>query len=743
MVSNLTLKAKLQVLVVIMITILSFFALNIIYEKHQKKVHFEELKISVDLSTYFSKLVHELQKERGFTAGFLGSNGQSFNNELTSQHEETNVQIKALLNYIKLHAITSSIDNKIKQLQDNLTNLSSIRELVQSKTIQTNEAIAYYTNTNQVVLETIIEISKLSDSPIISQQLNAYINFLLAKERTGIERALGANALVNNGFAGDLRNRFVAIIALQEGFLKNFRDYTTQKELDYFTQTLNTKEVEEVVFMRKILLEKESDFGLDAKDWFSKLTQKINLLKNVDDYLANNLIESINEEIDNATKLLMIFSLIALGGLVFIFFIAFGVTKDILNKIHVFQAGLLNFFSFVNKQSSSAQLINLQSQDEFGKMSDIVNENIKKTETIINQEKLFLDEVSTVVEQIKKGDLTHQLKTQIQSDSLGALKLSFNDMIVSLNKNIANNTNSLLEVLENFAKFDFRKSIDNAYGVIELRLNEVNSLINTMLVTNKSNGLTLQQSANILLQNVETLSIASNQAAASLEETAAALEEITGNISSNTENIVKMSRYANELTNSANNGERLANETTVSMDEINQQVEAINEAITVIDQIAFQTNILSLNAAVEAATAGEAGKGFAVVAQEVRNLANRSADAAKEIKSLVESANMKANNGKNIANEMIQGYHNLNDNISKTLELIKDVEMASKEQLVGIEQINSAVAELDQQTQQNAQVAMQTKQIAQSTQNIATSVVQDANEKEFIGKESVKALEFN
>jgi methyl-accepting chemotaxis protein len=264
-----------------------------------------------------------------------------------------------------------------------------------------------------------------------------------------------------------------------------------------------------------------------------------------------------------------------------------------------------------------------------------------------------------------------------------------------------------------------------------------------MLVTNKSNGLTLQHSANFLLQNVETLSIASNQAAASLEETAAALEEITGNISSNTENIVKMSLYAKELTSSANNGERLANETTVSMDEINGQVEAINEAITVIDQIAFQTNILSLNAAVEAATAGEAGKGFAVVAQEVRNLANRSADAAKEIKSLVESANMKANNGKNIANEMIQGYHHLNENISKTLELIKDVEMASKEQLVGIEQINSAVAELDQQTQQNAQVAMQTKQIAQSTQTIANSVVQDANEKEFIGKEEVKAQSFN
>ncbi|RXJ60954.1 methyl-accepting chemotaxis protein, partial [Halarcobacter anaerophilus] len=147
---------------------------------------------------------------------------------------------------------------------------------------------------------------------------------------------------------------------------------------------------------------------------------------------------------------------------------------------------------------------------------------------------------------------------------------------------------------------------------------------------------------------------------------------------------------ANELTQSAKEGEKLAQETTVSMDEINEQVNSINEAITVIDQIAFQTNILSLNAAVEAATAGEAGKGFAVVAQEVRNLAARSAEAAKEIKELVETATTKANSGKSIADKMIKGYNGLNDNISKTIEIISDVEMASKEQQTGIEQINDA-----------------------------------------------------
>ena len=175
------------------------------------------------------------------------------------------------------------------------------------------------------------------------------------------------------------------------------------------------------------------------------------------------------------------------------------------------------------------------------------------------------------------------------------------------------------------------------------------------------------------------------------------------------------------------------------MNEIDKEVNAINEAITVIDQIAFQTNILSLNAAVEAATAGEAGKGFAVVAQEVRNLASRSAEAANEIKALVQNATAKANSGKKISDEMISGYTALNENITKTIDLIKDVEMASKEQLTGIEQINDAVNSLDQQTQQNAMIASQTHDVAMGTDKIANLIVSDADGKEFIGKESVKA----
>ncbi|PKN14499.1 MAG: hypothetical protein CVU67_05320, partial [Deltaproteobacteria bacterium HGW-Deltaproteobacteria-24] len=192
---------------------------------------------------------------------------------------------------------------------------------------------------------------------------------------------------------------------------------------------------------------------------------------------------------------------------------------------------------------------------------------------------------------------------------------------------------------------------------------------------------------------------------------------------------------------SAEDGEQLANKTTLSMDSINNEVTAISEAITVIDQIAFQTNILSLNAAVEAATAGEAGKGFSVVAGEVRNLASRSAEAAKEIKELVEKATVKANEGKNISMKMIEGYNELKTNINETLSLIQGVESSSQEQKTGIEQINDAVSSLDRQTQQNASAANLSNEIAEKTQEIATKILSDVEEKEFVGKHDMTTKE--
>ncbi|MGB5866958.1 MAG: methyl-accepting chemotaxis protein [Arcobacteraceae bacterium] len=412
-------------------------------------------------------------------------------------------------------------------------------------------------------------------------------------------------------------------------------------------------------------------------------------------------------------------------------------TSKLSTNLTLITNGLDSFFKYLNKENTTHEQIDIPSNDEFGKMSQMINQNIHKTQKLIEQDNELINNVKSIVEEVKSGNLTHRISNTTSNQSLEELKIIVNEMLEVIANNISTDLNKIEEALEKFQKLDFTYRIEGATGATVDGVNALAGIINEMLVGNKKNGLTLQESANTLLANVHTLSQSSNDAAASIEETAAAIEEITSNISHNTKNVLQMSENANVLKSSVVEGESLASETTSSMDQIYAQVTAINEAISVIDQIAFQTNILSLNAAVEAATAGEAGKGFAVVAQEVRNLASRSAEAAREIKTLVETATLKANQGKQISDKMITGYRHLNDNITTTLELLDDISHASKEQQIGINQINDTVNRLDSQTQQNASVASDTKNIANKTQVLADNIVHDANQKEFIGKDTI------
>ncbi|WNL15891.1 methyl-accepting chemotaxis protein [Arcobacter cryaerophilus gv. pseudocryaerophilus] len=459
--------------------------------------------------------------------------------------------------------------------------------------------------------------------------------------------------------------------------------------------------------------------------------------------VAAEINNQANEDYDSTviqTIITIVFAFILL------IFISFLIISDMTNKITNFKNGLLGFFAYLNRESINSELLEDKSKDEFGEMAKVVNQNILRTQKGIEEDRKLINETIAVLGEFEQGDLCQRLNLDVENPALAELKRVINNMGTVLETNIDN----ILKVLEQYSNYNYLNKIDQKSlkeHLLKLA-NGVNTLgdsITNMLVQNKSNGLTLEQSSSLLLANVDKLNLSSNEAAASLEETATALEEITSNIRNNTENIAKMAKYSNEITKASSDGEKLANKTTLAMDEINTQVNLVNDAISVIDQIAFQTNILSLNAAVEAATAGEAGKGFAVVAQEVRNLASRSAEAAKEIKSIVEEATKKANEGKDIANEMIQGYKSLNDSINSTINLISDVEMSSKEQLSGIEQINDAVNQLDQQTQQNAAISTQTNDIAITSDKIAKLIVEDANKKEFHGKNDIvaKSIEQN
>jgi methyl-accepting chemotaxis protein len=459
-------------------------------------------------------------------------------------------------------------------------------------------------------------------------------------------------------------------------------------------------------------------------DW-----RKANMVKN------KQFIKAVEEDMDSLLMQVIIDSIIII---LLALIAAMFIVKSIVSTLAQFKIGLISFFDYLNRKTNSVQSIVIKSKDEFGEMADLVNTNVSHIQIGLNQDAKAVENTLSEVERAKAGYLDIKITETPNNPQLLQLRDALNSMASGIKLNIDN----IQVVLGEFAKYNFTAKVDakNMQGDIANLIKNVNFLsddISNLLKQSLSVGKTLDIASDNLIKNVDILSKSSNEAAAALEETAAALEEITSTVVNNANNVVQMSKYSNEVTNSAKKGQELARSTTTAMDEITKEVSLINEAITVIDQIAFQTNILSLNAAVEAATAGEAGKGFAVVAGEVRNLASRSAEAAKEIKTIVENATSKANQGKTISNEMIKGYEELLENINKTTEMITEISNASKEQESGITQINDAVTGLDRQTQQNASIASQTQDIALQTDSIAKEIVADAMKKEFIGKNEV------
>ncbi len=409
--------------------------------------------------------------------------------------------------------------------------------------------------------------------------------------------------------------------------------------------------------------------------------------------------------------------------------IVFIVIKKIIKPID----GLKDGFKNLIESNDTNIKLEAQSNDEIGDVAQLFNAYMDKVNIGLKQDEKVINETNDILQKTANGFFVYNVSSTASNPHVEAMKNNLNYMI----KHVKNTLDKINSTLRNYSqsKYDFKiddRGIYGDLGSVTAGIKLVGNNTSEILAMIMNTGDNLNNNTQTLSSASNSLSTASNQQAASLEETAAALEEITANIRGNTEATAKMAQLANGVTSSANEGLELANSTAVAMDEIDSQVKAINESIEVIDQIAFQTNILSLNAAVEAATAGEAGKGFAVVAQEVRNLASRSAEAANEIKALVENATSKANEGKNISTNMIKGYDKLNSNIQTTINMIDDVANSTKEQEKGITQINDAVNTLDKSTQQNAHVADEIASMSSDIAKMSNSLVNAASKASFL-----------
>ena len=708
---NLSLRTKLFLLIVLPIVGLMTFSGLSIKDNFVQYQNMQKLdKISI-LASKLALFINQTDIQRGMVSVYMNSEGEYYKKELEKQRIKTDrnlAELKRYINNADLSIFPQSFQNNIPKAFIKYESIKNNRNNIDTFKIEVAKILLAYTKVNILIIDEIVKLSQLSTTTNVSKDLISYGNLLLLKEASGTERGIGASAFAKDEFGIGFADRWKELNSKQKLYLNLFKTSAKDNVIKFYDKTINKKILSSVDEYRKTALSSgmTSEFGVDVEEWFIVKSKQQEALAQVVEFLSQELssdIKEIETEAFNSTVFIFILSFTTF---VITLLIAFMIIRILSKSIEIFKDGLYDFLSYTIREVDTTHPIEVRGSDEFAQMTIEINNRIKNIEKIIEDDKHAVEEKDDIMGKIANGFYGYKITKPGSSHEVKRLIESINTMT----KDSKRKFDAINKILDNYGLGNFKYEADEEelkgmYGDFGSLLHSSKLLgrnISELLAQLSNAGNALDHNTDILSSSSSKLAQSSNNQAESLKETATSVDEITSNIKQTSKNILEMSNIANAVTKASLEGEELANKTAKSMDEINIKVDEISNAITVIDQISFQTNILSLNAAVEAATAGEAGKGFAVVAQEVRNLANRSADAANQIKALVESANLTANNGKKISTSMIEGYHNLNRKITRNKEMIEEVLKATQEQEKGIVIINSAVIELDKVTQNNA-----------------------------------------
>lgn len=614
-------KMKLIIALQPLLLALCWFAGSGIWTRIETERQMENIAQLTALARSAGNVVHELQKERGMSVGFLGAEGKTFKDELNAQRALTDREIEVFVDSLSDTALQAGdVTTSVAAFKKNILSLATLREKVTQLCLPASEVVKFYTNVIADVLNFVGRLGTLTDSGEMANSFAAYYNLLNLKEQAGIERALLANIFSSGHFADGQLHQLSDVVSKQNVWLAQSLRLSPPEQAAMLNSRLQSTDATQALSLREAAFSHAANGGFDVDPtvWFKVQTQRIEVMRQIENVAANLLWESAIKLAQDARKNWQIYMAVSL-------------------------LALLASLAFAGAIA-------------------------------LNMHRQFSDTLNKIAGM--NGDLTQRLATS-GKDELSSLNRAYNTML------------------------------ENIQHIVQ----EI-----------KQGSLVLYDASSSITAGNQDLAQRTDEQAASIVEAVASMEQLSTTITQTADNARETELLTIRLEKEVRQASNVASAANQSMGDIRSSSEKISNIVTSIDDISFQTNLLALNAAVEAARAGEMGRGFAVVASEVRNLSQRCAKEANQIRELVAQNMVKISEGVERVTASATALKAAADNTTSMKQYIGDIARVATEQSQGVSQINLALRPMEQVTQQNAALVSQAANDSQRLDNLSVTM---------------------